>query len=1540
MNNEIGRKLTSLTLMTIMFAGGLTIAAPTMFPATDAETSGMLTVSTTTLQGGAILEIVVDDPNKSAIDTEQSPPSVDVNGSVLPTMVQATNGKWYAYIADKSQVAANEGISAIGWDYGNAACTLGLGGAGTATTLGTAAATGITPYVELSHGAAATYTVATATQCLASVASTAAPANVKGAPLDVNKLTGQERDEINMLQNIPQPNSNSGISSGNQGNAGMTANTTDGSFSSWPLIQTWELDATSTICYLGECIGVDRSTTDSLIGITVNKTAVTDNDHIILEITDPGLNLDPTFPDEWTFGVTETSGSETTTWRGNMTDTYGGNTALTRANIKTAGFGDGGYLSVTQSETTLANPTSAVVTVYETGPNTGVFTTLMSNDTSDLVTGAHNVASGDEIVTISYAGNSVNLVVAYTDMSMTLDAGDNWAPGETAALTIVDPDANKMSTSAETLSTSNESSNMPAITMGSPYWCDDKAVVAIAQDATDDAAGSAITSTHKEVEEDSKRCQVTIAAGDEGTAAVITYVNTTLGSATGLALGQWEDGGSVVIGWDVTEFADMLELSASITEVAVYVSTNYTSNTGAYTQGGSIGPGFITLTEGNVSKSGTQVLADENNGSINGGSLVKANAPTVSVKITTSAAASIVADTYGMSIDVCNFDQDSSSLEHDCIYRIEAEETGADTGVFEGSVTYANMNAVSAKKNGSYSGGDTAIDQSGITQNGKDVYVLMHSGASGSDSPKVEYNDTNSVGTYTTIGASQSTNNYTGIVEWDQSSYAAGDTAVLTITDPDLNQDSGTLETYANDTSTTFKITCLNAGGVEQSCVAASAIKIVESGQNSGTFVASFAVPGNYNDDKTKDSTVGTNMKASYYDSNDVGGGSTTLTSSVAIASETGSISFDKSVYPTPWGGYGTGAASPSTMRCGDDTTGNAGNCSTVYGNVTIWVTVHDGDNTNDTLACATQKCIKLKLDGFVIATAGDQNGATDESGTAAAEIGVLSEISPGSSDYEAKFTLTEFSDDKPQRAVSGSILQAIYVDPSDAGGLSLEVYDSASLDMRNASLSLDKDTYVLGADMVVTLSDPDMNRDSATAETLHADFIEWDSAASSSRLMSNSEFGCTPSTYGETGSDTGVFQSTCTFPASVASTTVQAGESVTFTYSDRTIAGENSAGDAQEDIEATASSSNFGAIVELDKAVYDWTDRVFITVTAPDHNKDSAAIESIGTSDLPVQVSSRNGKLCTSTYTLRETGEDTGVFAGEVVLKGYTSHTLISTASNTCTGPTSGALLLAAGADGVTVSYEYSNSEVTIGSAITTWNIAEVSFGDSSVSASGSTLVRMVDGDYDLDPDVLNTKVVDLTSDSDSGGIQMTLTETDLDSGVFEGTLFFTTSGASSGSILRVSEGDSVTLEFEDTTLPSPYLSSDKLTVASTVTIGTAFPPLERAPAANARVVDAFGNSVAEVSVDQQVQIAADVANGQSKDQSFAYLVQVQDASGVTVSLSWITGSLTAGQSLSPAMSWIPTASGSYTATVFVWESVDNPTALSPTTTVDIDVV
>lgn len=97
--------------------------------------------------------------------------------------------------------------------------------------------------------------------------------------------------------------------------------------------------------------------------------------------------------------------------------------------------------------------------------------------------------------------------------------------------------------------------------------------------------------------------------------------------------------------------------------------------------------------------------------------------------------------------------------------------------------------------------------------------------------------------------------------------------------------------------------------------------------------------------------------------------------------------------------------------------------------------------------------------------------------------------------------------------------------------------------------------------------------------------------------------------------------------------------------------------------------------------------------------------------------------------------------------------------------------------------------------------------------------------------------------------------------------------------------------------------------------------------------------NGIWQVPLNKQVQITADVSNGQDRDQPFAYIVQIKDQNGVVVQLSWLTGTLTAGQSLNPAQSWTPTTSGSYTAEIFVWQSIDNPDALSPQLTMNITV-
>ena len=154
---------------------------------------------------------------------------------------------------------------------------------------------------------------------------------------------------------------------------------------------------------------------------------------------------------------------------------------------------------------------------------------------------------------------------------------------------------------------------------------------------------------------------------------------------------------------------------------------------------------------------------------------------------------------------------------------------------------------------------------------------------------------------------------------------------------------------------------------------------------------------------------------------------------------------------------------------------------------------------------------------------------------------------------------------------------------------------------------------------------------------------IEWDSDADTSELLSSSnDFSNNPSSLQETGEDTGVFQTVTTLPsigifdgAGATKVDIDFGEAVTLTYNDQGLAGEDQVGDDELDIEAYFSISNFGALVELDKAVYSWTDVVYFTITAPDHNRNSASEEQIGTAALPIQITTRAGKLCTGDYLL-----------------------------------------------------------------------------------------------------------------------------------------------------------------------------------------------------------------------------------------------------------------------------------------------------------------
>ncbi|MEM2160243.1 MAG: hypothetical protein QXN55_04740 [Candidatus Nitrosotenuis sp.] len=112
----------------------------------------------------------------------------------------------------------------------------------------------------------------------------------------------------------------------------------------------------------------------------------------------------------------------------------------------------------------------------------------------------------------------------------------------------------------------------------------------------------------------------------------------------------------------------------------------------------------------------------------------------------------------------------------------------------------------------------------------------------------------------------------------------------------------------------------------------------------------------------------------------------------------------------------------------------------------------------------------------------------------------------------------------------------------------------------------------------------------------------------------------------------------------------------------------------------------------------------------------------------------------------------------------------------------------------------------------------------------------------------------------------------------------------------------------------------------------------VQRAEVKNPRLLNSFGEALSEnINTYQQVQISADVENKQATPQTFVYIVQIVADNGVIQKLTWISASLNPQQSLSPAISWTPTNPGTYTAQIYVWDSIKDANALAQQTQIKI---
>ena len=151
--------------------------------------------------------------------------------------------------------------------------------------------------------------------------------------------------------------------------------------------------------------------------------------------------------------------------------------------------------------------------------------------------------------------------------------------------------------------------------------------------------------------------------------------------------------------------------------------------------------------------------------------------------------------------------------------------------------------------------------------------------------------------------------------------------------------------------------------------------------------------------------------------------------------------------------------------------------------------------------------------------------------------------------------------------------------------------------------------------------------------------------------------------------------------------------------------------------------------------------------------------------------------------------------------------------------------------------------------------------------------------------------------------------------------------------------EGDTVTAKYVDDTLPLDSVF-ENMEITATVLLGLTGPPMDRVPTTNARILDSSGNlwiwlSLKNKSKSFQILLTIKIGN-----KSLYGSLKLQTVTKRPSHLGWIDGILSPDTSFSPSLSWSPLKEGKYTATMFTWESIDNPSALAPPIKIEFAVV
>ena len=460
--------------------------------------------------------------------------------------------------------------------------------------------------------------------------------------------------------------------------------------------------------------------------------------------------------------------------------------------------------------------------------------------------------------------------------------GDEWNSGETLAVTLVDQDLNKNTLSDEDMvMTSAYNSTIPSLQIGSPITLTSDSIFGNTEKAAGDTGSTCNIGTFNKI------CTLTspvTAVAMSSTFTQVSFNGTTIADArTAIDAASY-----IFANYDVTETAGAVT-GVTLVDATGEILLPFTDGTDEV--------GMLQL-DTTINPVGTTDLVETD---------------TLILNFTGVLVGEIGDSIY---VDIFTF----GDRVNNAIYRMLLEESDDNTGIFEGDVEFIMLNQLNVDTVTVFASASGAATDS--------LTIIVHEDMTDEDSPRINYLDLGSDGVETQIADQVAAPSHSGVVTFDSDNYKTADTVIVTLDDQDLNTDSELIDVYITKSTDdkvgngltdhildiTFNDLTWKAGvvgttaGSPDNGLYASGFTLVETGVDSGIFTGSFQVPSTYWNDASgvtetaPVTTTGTDIEVNYNDHRDASGETIEVGDGASVNANTGSVSFDRNVYPVPWG--------------------------------------------------------------------------------------------------------------------------------------------------------------------------------------------------------------------------------------------------------------------------------------------------------------------------------------------------------------------------------------------------------------------------------------------------------------------------------------------------------------------------------------------------------------------------------------------------------------------------------------------------------------